>query len=85
MPNIAFIFPAYNEEQTIADTLRAFHCEVPEAELWVIDNNSSDNTAKISKETLSEIRAGGAYCLKNAREKGMQYERPFGKSMLTTI
>ncbi|MDE7370522.1 MAG: glycosyltransferase [Desulfovibrio sp.] len=77
MPKIAFIFPAYNEEQTIADTLRTFHGEVPEAELWVIDNNSSDDTAKISKETLSEIRAGGGVLFEKRQGKGNAVRKAF--------
>lgn len=77
MSKLVFIFPAYNEEMTIADTLNAFHAEVPEAELWVIDNNSSDDTAKISLETLNKIRAGGGVLYEKRQGKGNAVRKAF--------
>ena len=47
MQRLAVIIPAYNEEQTVAETVRAFHAALPEAAIWVVDNNSSDATGDI--------------------------------------
>ena len=77
MPKIAFIFPAYNEELTIEATLLAFHSSVPEAELWVIDNNSSDKTAEISQETLSKIGVGGGILSEKRQGKGNAIRKAF--------
>ena len=41
---IAIILPAYNEELTISDTIVDFNKALPEAEIWVINNASDDNT-----------------------------------------
>lgn len=77
MPKIAFIFPAYNEELTIEETLREFHKQVPEAELWVIDNNSRDNTAKIARNTIQELCAGGGVLSERRQGKGNAVRRAF--------
>lgn len=41
---IAVILPCYNEEITIAKVVHDFHQALPEAEIHVFDNNSSDHT-----------------------------------------
>ncbi|MGD8560401.1 MAG: glycosyltransferase, partial [Gammaproteobacteria bacterium] len=38
----AILIPAYNEETTIGDTIDGFRINLPNAEIWVCDNNSSD-------------------------------------------
>lgn len=58
--SVAIILPAYNEELTIAEVLRSFHESIPQAGLFVIDNNSKDRTAEIAKLTITEIGAHGA-------------------------
>lgn len=77
MPKIACIFPAYNEELTIEETLRAFHSELPEAELWVVDNNSSDGTGKISKETICKLCAHGGVLNESRQGKGNAVRKAF--------
>ncbi|MGH9957036.1 MAG: glycosyltransferase [Pyrinomonadaceae bacterium] len=55
---VAVLIPCYNEEVTIAQTISAFKAELPQADIYVFDNNSSDRTveralsagAKISHE-----------------------------------
>ncbi|TGJ99143.1 glycosyltransferase [Leptospira semungkisensis] len=56
---IAIIIPAYNEELTIRDTILAFFKELPQAEYWVVDNNSSDQTRKIAVDTLKKNKMKG--------------------------
>lgn len=77
MPKIAFIFPAYNEELTIEKTLCSFNSEVPEASLWVIDNNSKDNTAKISHNTLCRLCADGGVITERRQGKGNAVRKAF--------
>lgn len=52
---IAVIIPCYNEEQAIEKVIKDFHKVLPEAEIYVYDNNSTDKTAQISlvKQELS--------------------------------
>jgi glycosyltransferase involved in cell wall biosynthesis len=47
---IALLIPCYNEELTIAQVIKEFRLEVPEARIYVFDNNSSDRTAEVAKE-----------------------------------
>lgn len=48
---VSVIIPAYNEEKYIAKCLKSLvRQEVPADEIIVVDNNSSDKTAKIAKK-----------------------------------
>ena len=55
----AIILPAYNEELTIEKTILDFHQHSPEADIYVIDNNSSDKTNEIAKKVLKENNIKG--------------------------
>lgn len=59
---IAVLIPCYNEELTIASVIDAFKKELPEAGIYVYDNNSNDRTAVIAAEhgaiVKKEIRQG---------------------------
>lgn len=50
MRNVAVLIPCYNEELTIAKVINDFKIELPSSMIYVYDNNSTDNTAKIAKE-----------------------------------
>lgn len=56
MDKIAILVPCYNEEQTIGKVIRDFKCEVPSAEIYVYDNNSSDKTFEIAKSAGAVVR-----------------------------
>lgn len=43
-PRVAIILPCYNEEITIAKVIQDFSIALPEAEIYVFDNNSTDRT-----------------------------------------
>lgn len=43
---VAVLLPCYNEELTIADVVRQFRAQLPEAAIYVFDNNSSDRTVE---------------------------------------
>lgn len=45
---IAVLIPCYNEEKTIAKVIMDFMEVLPNAIIYVYDNNSTDNTAKIA-------------------------------------
>ena len=74
---IAIILPAYNEEQTIRDTIEAFHRALPQAALYVINNNSNDKTAAISQDALHEHHIGGAVIDESRQGKGNALRRAF--------
>lgn len=46
---IAVLIPCYNEEQTIEKVVRDFLRELPEAIIYVYDNNSKDRTSEIAR------------------------------------
>lgn len=50
MNKIAILIPCYNEAQTIAKVINDWKKELPEATIYVYDNNSTDNTAAVAFE-----------------------------------
>jgi glycosyltransferase involved in cell wall biosynthesis len=54
---IAVLIPCYNEALTIQQVINGFRKELPEADIYVYDNNSSDNTYEIAKsENVNVVR-----------------------------
>lgn len=47
---IAVLIPCYNERQTIKKVVEDFRNALPEADIYVYDNNSSDHTDDIARE-----------------------------------
>ena len=56
MDRIAVLIPCYNESKTIEKVVRDWKMELPEATIYVYDNNSTDNTAEIAKRAGAIIR-----------------------------
>lgn len=56
MDKIAVLIPCYNEEKTIEKVVRDFKKQLPEAAIYVYDNNSSDNTAKLAEKAGAIVR-----------------------------
>jgi glycosyltransferase involved in cell wall biosynthesis len=56
MPNIAVLIPCYNEETAIAQVVRDFRLAVPQAKIYVYDNNSKDRTASVAREAGAVVR-----------------------------
>ncbi len=50
-PRIAVLIPCYNEDITIAKVIEDFRRELPDADIYVFDNNSTDRSAEIARET----------------------------------
>lgn len=49
---IAVLVPCYNEAVAIPQVVRDFHKALPDAEIWVFDNNSKDGTGEIAAREL---------------------------------
>ena len=66
-PRVAVLIPCYNEEITVAQVVKQFAAELPAAEIYVCDNNSTDRTAEKAKEAgaqlLFEPRRGKGYAV----------------------
>lgn len=70
-PRLAVLIPCYNEAITVAATIKGFRAALPDAEIYVYDNNSSDGTANIA-------RGAGAIVRTEARQgKGNVVRRMF--------
>ena len=54
--DIAVLIPAYNEAKTIADVVKSFRIALPNARIFVYDNNSHDNTATIARDAGAIVR-----------------------------
>lgn len=55
-PSIAVLIPCYNESVTIKKVVEDFRRELPEAVIYVYDNNSTDGTDEIAKAAGAEVR-----------------------------
>lgn len=56
MERIAVLIPCYNEAQTIEKVVNDWKRELPEAAIYVYDNNSSDETAAIAEKAGAVVR-----------------------------
>ena len=56
MDKIAVLIPCYNEEKTITKVVTDFKQQLPEATIYVYDNNSSDQTAALAAEAGAIVR-----------------------------
>ncbi len=64
MAKTAVLVPCYNESATIAQVILDFRKALPEADIYVYDNNSTDDTAGIAR------RAGAIVCHEYRQGKG---------------
>jgi cellulose synthase/poly-beta-1,6-N-acetylglucosamine synthase-like glycosyltransferase len=71
--NVAILLPCFNEAAMITDVVRDFKAALPAADVSVIDNNSTDNTAGV-------VRRKGAIVLhERIKGKGNAVRRAFWK------
>ena len=56
MEKIAVLIPCYNEELTIEKVIKDFKKELPNADIYVYDNNSKDKTAEIAKQNGAIVK-----------------------------
>lgn len=75
--NVAIILPAFNEAATIEQVITAYHEQLPNAELIIVNNNSSDLTAQIAEETLKKIGSPGRVLTELRQGKGLAMRKAF--------
>lgn len=73
MDKIAVLVPCYNECKTIEKVVKDFKCALPEAVVYVYDNNSSDGTDEIAQ------RAGAIVRYEHQQGKGNVIRRMFAE------
>ena len=56
MERCAVLIPCYNEEMTIGKVVREWKQEIPEATIYVYDNNSKDASAAIARQEGAVVR-----------------------------
>ena len=56
MNKIAVLIPCYNEEKTVEKVVRDFRQVLPEAVIYVYDNNSSDRTVELAEAAGAVVR-----------------------------
>jgi glycosyltransferase involved in cell wall biosynthesis len=77
MPTLAIILPAYNEEATVAAVIRVFHETLPEAAIFVVDNNCTDATAQVAARELESLGCAGRVIGETRQGKGNAVRRAF--------
>jgi len=55
-PRIAVILPCYNEEAAIGLTVAGFRAALPDAAIYVFDNNSADRTMEVAAQAGAIVR-----------------------------
>ena len=55
-PKIAVLIPCYNEAQPIGRVVEDFRAALPDAEIYVYDNNSTDDTAAVARAAGAIVR-----------------------------
>ncbi len=55
-PTIACVVPCHNEETAVGTVVRDLRAALPEAEIYVYDNRSTDRTAEVAREAGATVR-----------------------------
>lgn len=55
-PRIAVLIPCFNEEVAITSVIRDFRAALPEATIFVFDNNSTDRTSEIARAEGANVQ-----------------------------
>ena len=77
MPSIAVVLPAYNEEKTITESVRSFALALPDAAIFVVNNNSCDRTRELAIEAIERSGGGGGVIDEPRQGKGNALRRAF--------
>ena len=68
---VAILIPCYNEERTVGGVIKEFQSQLPQASIYVFDNNSTDHTVALARE------AGAAVFHENRQGKGFVVQSMF--------
>ena len=74
---VAIIIPAYNEEKTIGEVVRAFAEQDKNFSIYVVDNNSSDQTGRVAEAVLKEVGAKGCVLFEPRQGKALAVRNAF--------
>ncbi|WP_297566271.1 glycosyltransferase family 2 protein [uncultured Arcanobacterium sp.] len=87
MNNLLVIIPAWNEAGAIASVIQKTHSTLPKADILVVNDSSSDNTAEIARQNNAVVldlpinlgvggamRAGFVYAVQNSYEYVVQVD-----------
>jgi glycosyltransferase involved in cell wall biosynthesis len=73
MESIAVAIPCHNEAATIGKVVHDFRAALPQAQIYVIDNNSTDSSAALARAAGAEIvvenRQGKGYVVQTIMER----------------
>lgn len=53
----AVLIPCYNEEKAVASVIRSFRAALPDADIYVYDNNSRDRTVEVARAAGAIVRS----------------------------
>ncbi|MTJ83509.1 MAG: glycosyltransferase [Telmatospirillum sp.] len=53
----AVLIPCYNEEKAVASVIRSFRAALPDADIYVYDNNSGDRTVEVARAAGAIVRS----------------------------
>jgi glycosyltransferase involved in cell wall biosynthesis len=69
-PRVTVLIPCLNEELMVGTVVKDFRRELPDADIWVVDNGSTDNTTAVAAAAgafiLREPRRGKGFALRIA-------------------
>ena len=72
-PHVAVVLPCLNEGKVIGSVIKDFRQSLPEADIYVFDNGSNDNTIAEAKDT------GAIVCRVRERGKGNVVRKAFAQ------
>ena len=56
---VAVLIPCFNESIAIGGVVKAFRAQLPDARIYVYDNNSTDETAEVARQAGARVRFEG--------------------------
>jgi len=74
---VCVILPAFNEALTIEGCIADFHAHLPDAQIWVINNRSTDHTGDIARATIASLACAGGVIDEERPGKGNAMRRAF--------
>ena len=57
LPRVAVLVPCYNEAAAVGTVVADFRRALPDAQIYVYDNNSSDGTVAVAREAGADVRS----------------------------